>query len=67
VVRNFWRVVHDLSLEQKRKFLAFTTGCNRAPVGGLGKLTLVIQVAGGSLDWGYVNGEMGSPSLISRV
>ena len=38
-------------MEQKRKFLAFTTGCDRAPVGGLGKLTLVIQVRGEGLGW----------------
>ena len=35
------KVVHAaLSMEQKRKFLAFTTGCDRAPVCGLGKLAL---------------------------
>ena len=45
------QVVHGLSTEQKRKFLAFTTGCDRAPVGGLGKLTLVIQVRGEGLGW----------------
>ena len=46
------KVVHAaLSMEQKRKFLAFTTGCDRAPVGGLGKLTLVIQVRGEGLGW----------------
>lgn len=27
-------------------FLTFTTGCDRAPVGGLGKLPLLIQRAG---------------------
>ena len=50
-VRHFWEVVHALPLEQKRKFLAFTTGCNRAPVGGLGKLILVIQVGKGKRGW----------------
>jgi len=29
-------VVHELSVEDKRRFLQFTTGSDRAPVGGLG-------------------------------
>ena len=94
---HYHQVVHSLSLEQKRKFLAFSTGwvgqrtrgdfgsptasffsspvhvhvllsspmrhthqfsvgvpppcrCDRAPVGGLGKLTLVIQRGGPDSD-----------------
>jgi hypothetical protein len=43
-VKNFWQVVHSMTMEQKRKLLAFTTGCDRAPVGGLGQLTLIVQV-----------------------
>lgn len=46
MVRWFWEVLHGLSLEQKRTFLQFTTGSDRAPVGGLAKLPLLIQRAG---------------------
>ncbi|EFN57786.1 hypothetical protein CHLNCDRAFT_21324 [Chlorella variabilis] len=49
-VRWFWEVLHSLSLEQKRAFLMFTTGSDRAPVGGLGKLPLLIQRAGPDSD-----------------
>ncbi|KAI3438759.1 hypothetical protein D9Q98_001177 [Chlorella vulgaris] len=49
-VRWFWEVLHGLSLEQKRAFLQFTTGSDRAPVGGLAKLPLLIQRAGPDTD-----------------
>ena len=39
-----------MNLEQKRHFLMFTTGSDRAPVGGLGTLTLCIQRAGPDTD-----------------
>ena len=45
-VRNFWSVIHSFSLTDKKKFLAFVTGCDRAPVGGLSKLPLLIQRSG---------------------
>eukprot|EP00933_Yihiella_yeosuensis_P034292 TRINITY_DN27793_c0_g1_i1.p1 TRINITY_DN27793_c0_g1~~TRINITY_DN27793_c0_g1_i1.p1 ORF type:complete len:429 (+),score=67.93 TRINITY_DN27793_c0_g1_i1:820-2106(+) len=45
-VRWFWLVVHDLSPEEKRSLLMFCTGCDRAPVGGLGRLPFVISRAG---------------------
>lgn len=41
-VKDFWTVVHDMSDEDKRKLLQFTTGTDRAPVGGLSQLRLVI-------------------------
>ena len=40
---RFWRILHSLTLEQKKKFLFFVTGCDRAPMGGLGKLRMLIQ------------------------
>ncbi|KAL4425546.1 hypothetical protein ABPG75_009562 [Micractinium tetrahymenae] len=49
-VRWFWQVLQGLSLEQKRAFLQFTTGSDRAPVGGLGKMHLLIQRAGPDTD-----------------
>lgn len=39
-------MLHSLPLDQKRAFLTFATGCDRAPVGGLGHLALLIQRAG---------------------
>ena len=45
-VRNFWSVIHSLPMTDKKKFLAFATGCDRAPVGGLSKLPLLIQRSG---------------------
>lgn len=32
-VQSFWRTVHAFSLEEKKRFLSFVTGCNRAPMG----------------------------------
>lgn len=46
VIKYFWEIVHDLSEEEKSKLLQFTTGSNRAPVGGLSKLKLVIAKNG---------------------
>mmetsp|Transcript_15702 Transcript_15702/g.15839 ORF Transcript_15702/g.15839 Transcript_15702/m.15839 type:complete len:1240 (+) Transcript_15702:142-3861(+) len=42
-IRNFWRVIRGLEFSEQQKFLMFTTGCMKAPVGGLGKLNLKIQ------------------------
>lgn len=44
------QVLTSLSLELKKKFLLFTTGCDRAPVGGLGQLPLIIQRGGPDTD-----------------
>lgn len=32
-IQSFWRTVHSFSLEEKKRFLSFVTGCNRAPMG----------------------------------
>jgi ubiquitin-protein ligase E3 A len=45
-VQQFWSVVHSLSPEDKRKFLAFSTGSDRAPIKGLGSLKFVVSRAG---------------------
>jgi hypothetical protein len=42
----FWEVVHSFSVDEKRALLAFATGCDRAPVGGLGKLGFILQRSG---------------------
>ena len=49
VIRRLWTVLHGLTRKDRAKFLKFVTGCPRAPIGGLGKLTppLKIQRHGG--------------------
>ena len=37
-VVTFWSIITDFDFEQKKKFLHFCTGANRAPVGGLKQL-----------------------------
>lgn len=49
-IRNFWSVLHELPIDAKKKFLFFTTGCDRAPVGGLSDLVMVIQRGGPDTD-----------------
>lgn len=42
VIQRFWRVLHSMTAEEQRKFLFFTTGSDRAPIGGLGELKFVV-------------------------
>jgi hypothetical protein len=44
-VRMFWEIFREMSLELKKKFLVFTTGTDRAPMGGLGKVVITIRRA----------------------
>ncbi|CAG9859046.1 unnamed protein product [Phyllotreta striolata] len=50
IIKDFWSVVHALSMEDKRKLLQFTTGSDRVPVGGLSKLKLVVAKNGPDSD-----------------
>ena len=50
----FWQVVHAMSDDEKRLLLQFITGCDRAPVGGLKKLELIIARNGGDDNTRYV-------------
>ncbi|XP_057670032.1 ubiquitin-protein ligase E3A isoform X1 [Diorhabda carinulata] len=50
IIKDFWSVVHALSLEDKRKLLQFTTGSDRVPIGGLSRLKLVIAKNGPDSD-----------------
>lgn len=43
VVRWLWFVVRSLPDEEKKSFLKFVTGSDRAPIGGLSNLRVVIQ------------------------
>ena len=45
-VKAFWEVIYSMDSNQQKKFLFFVTGCNRAPVGGLGRLGFTIQRSG---------------------
>lgn len=46
VIKWFWKVVHEFTLEEKKKFLFFCTGCDKAPINGLGSLRFVISRTG---------------------
>lgn len=45
-----WRVLHSLSEDQKKKFLFFVTGSDRAPINGLGSMRFVISRNGPDSD-----------------
>ncbi|KXJ10271.1 ubiquitin-protein ligase E3A [Exaiptasia diaphana] len=46
LIKWFWEIVHNFTLEQKRQLLMFTTGSDRVPVGGLSKVKLIIAKNG---------------------
>ncbi|KAK3734289.1 hypothetical protein QZH41_015133 [Actinostola sp. cb2023] len=46
LIKWFWEVVHNFTMEQKRQLLMFTTGSDRVPVGGLAKVKLIIAKNG---------------------
>lgn len=46
VIRNFWSVLHSFNQDEKKRFLSFCTGSDRAPIKGLGSLKFVISRAG---------------------
>ncbi|PNH08473.1 Ubiquitin-protein ligase E3A, partial [Tetrabaena socialis] len=51
VVQWLWSIVlHELTPEDQRAFLAFFTGSDRSPIGGLGSLRPVIQRDGPDSD-----------------
>lgn len=47
---NFWEVFYEFSDEEKKQLLAFVTGSDRVPVGGLSNLKLVIVKNGPDSD-----------------
>ncbi|CAF3132441.1 unnamed protein product [Rotaria socialis] len=49
-IKNFWTVLMTFTDEQKRKFLRFTTGSDRTPIGGLARLKLIISRNGPDTD-----------------
>jgi ubiquitin-protein ligase E3 A len=42
MIRQFWEVFEDFTVEEKMLFLKFTTGTDRCPHGGLSELKLTI-------------------------
>ncbi|KAL1117573.1 hypothetical protein AAG570_003888 [Ranatra chinensis] len=42
-VRMFWEVFHDMSLDDKKKFLVFLTGTDRIPLQGMKAVKIIIQ------------------------
>lgn len=49
-VAMLWRVVNEMTLEQKKAFLMFVTGSDRVPLKGLVNLTFVVQRHGEDSD-----------------
>ncbi|XP_067850556.1 probable E3 ubiquitin-protein ligase HERC3 [Heptranchias perlo] len=41
-IRNFWKIFQKLSEEKKKRFLAFLTGSDRIPAGGIGSYRITI-------------------------
>ena len=48
--RWFWDIIHQFNEEQKRKFLFFCTGSDRAPIKGLGSMNFIIMKHGPDSD-----------------
>ncbi len=46
VIKWFWEALHDLGVEDQRRFLKFATGSDRAPIKGLRDVRLVVSRAG---------------------
>jgi E3 ubiquitin-protein ligase HERC4 len=42
-IRWFWQVIHEMSLQDKKKFLLFLTGSDRIPIQGMKAIKIVIQ------------------------
>ena len=49
-IKQFWEVLLEFNEEEKKKFLSFVTGCDRAPIDGLGSLPLTISNGGTDIE-----------------
>eukprot|EP01083_Nonionella_stella_P012935 36526_1 len=47
VIRWFWDILHSFNHQEKKQFLKFFSGSDRAPLRGLGKLGMLVQKATG--------------------
>ena len=50
LLSNFWEIVREFTDMQKKQLLAFVTGSDRIPIGGLSKLRFVIVKNGPDSD-----------------
>ena len=50
VIHKFWSVVHGFNEEEKKAFLRFMSGSDRAPIEGLSQLGFVISKNGGDSE-----------------
>lgn len=50
IVHDFWAVLHEFNEEEKRAFLKFVSGSDRAPIEGLSHLHFVISKNGGDSE-----------------
>ena len=50
VVTWFWEILETLGQENRKAFLFFVTGSDRAPIGGLGMLAFTVQRHGGDTE-----------------
>ena len=49
-ISYFWKVIHELSIEKQKKFLAFVTGSSRIPLGGLEQVSITISKTSAGRD-----------------
>lgn len=49
-IKDFWEIVHEFDIILKKKFLFFLSGCDRAPIKGLGSLRMIIGKHGPDSD-----------------
>ena len=49
-IKFFWEILLDFNQEEKKKFLSFVTGCDRAPIDGLGSLVITVSNGGINVD-----------------
>ena len=49
-IKHLWEILKEFNEEEKKKFLFFVTGCDRAPINGLGSLELTFSRWGPDSD-----------------
>ena len=49
-IKYFWEVLLNFSEDEKKRFLSFVTGCDRAPIDGLGSLPITISNGGSDVE-----------------
>ena len=49
-IKYLWDILFEFSEEEKKKFLFFVTGCDRAPINGLGSLIITVSRWGPDSD-----------------